>query len=299
MPDYTIYTLDLMFLGQPHSIAAFLVIGPGGPVLVETGPGSTVPALTRALSAHGVQPADVRDVLVTHIHLDHAGAAGWWACQGARVHVHHVGAPHLIDPSRLLASALRIYGEHMERLWGEFLAVPEDRLHVLHDGDVIEAGGMRFVAHDTPGHARHHMLYQLGDEAFTGDLAGIRLAGAPLVRMPTPPPEFDLEAWLASIARVRALKLRRLHLTHFAAVDAVDAHWDEVERQLNENTALAHAALPRGREAVIEALSARDAERMAHAALDDSARAGYANVGPMGMAADGIIRYWQKKERTA
>ena len=124
MPTLDIQPLDLNFLGHPRTIASFLVRGPGGPVLVETGPGSTVPALQAALAQHCLQPADIHDVLLTHIHLDHAGAAGWWARQGAIIHVHHVGAPHLAQPERLLISARRIYGNQMDALWGEFLPVP-------------------------------------------------------------------------------------------------------------------------------------------------------------------------------
>src|SRR5262245_24856094 len=152
----TIHVLDLRFRGAPHGIAAFVVLGPDGTVLVETGPGSTLATLHAELARVGLQSSDIRDVLVTHIHLDHAGAAGWWAQHGARVHVHHIGAPHLIDPERLLASAGRIYGEAMGELWGQFLPAPAHKVFAHHDGDVILAGGLRFVAHDTPGHARHH-----------------------------------------------------------------------------------------------------------------------------------------------
>ena len=123
-----IETIDLGFRGTPRVIAAFLILGPQAPVLIETGPGSTLPTLLEGLERLGVSPVDVRDVLVTHIHLDHAGAAGWWARQGARVHVHPVGAPHLVDPARLLASSKRIYGEAMDSLWGEVLPAPADRV---------------------------------------------------------------------------------------------------------------------------------------------------------------------------
>jgi glyoxylase-like metal-dependent hydrolase (beta-lactamase superfamily II) len=297
MPSFQIHPLDLHFQNSPEAIAAYLVIGPGGPVLVETGPGSTVPTLERELARFGLTPADVRDVLVTHIHLDHAGAAGWWARQGARIHVHHVGAPHLIDPSKLLASAQRIYGEMMQPLWGEFLAVPADQIHALNDDDVVEAGGLKFIALDTPGHARHHMLYQLDEVAFTGDLAGIRLSGRPYVRMPTPPPEFDLEAWQASITRVRALKFTRLYLTHFGSVDDVDAHWAKVEALLAQVVERVGGELKReaGREVVIARFTEWEEARQNNAGLDVEARARYAGIGPIGMSVDGVIRYWSKR----
>jgi glyoxylase-like metal-dependent hydrolase (beta-lactamase superfamily II) len=296
MPSYQIHTLDLNFQGSPEAIASFLVLGPGGPVLVETGPGSTLPALRGGLAAHGLAPADIKDVLVTHIHLDHAGAAGWWAVQGARVHVHHLGAPHLIDPSRLLASARRIYGDEMDALWGEFLAAPAANVRALHDGDTIEAGGLRFAALDTPGHARHHMLFRLEDLAFTGDLAGIRLAGRPHLRLPTPPPEFDLPAWLASLRRVRTEPFSRLYLTHFGPVDDVQAHWDNVERLLPVYVDFVRRELAEGadRDTLVARFTEHEEARQAADGLDAVARERYAAIGPAGMAVDGLIRYWTK-----
>ena len=297
MPPFQIHPLDLNFLGSPEAIAAYLVLGPGGPVLVECGPGSTLTALQAGLQRLGFAPADVRDVLVTHIHLDHAGAAGWWAGQGARVHVHHIGAPHLLDPSKLLASAQRIYGEMMQPLWGEFLPVPAGRLRAHHGGEVIEAGGLRFIAHDTPGHANHHFVYQLDDVAFTGDLAGIRLSGRPYVRMPTPPPEFDLAAWLASLARIRALPLTRLYLTHFSAVDDIEQHWAQVETLLKTVTAEVGQRLMDGanRDSIIAQMNDLEDSRQIAEGLDEEARQRYSNVGPVGMSVDGIIRYWKKQ----
>jgi glyoxylase-like metal-dependent hydrolase (beta-lactamase superfamily II) len=301
MPSIPIHPIDLHFQGSPEAIAAYLVIGPEGPVLVETGPGSSLPALQDGLAQHGVRPADIRDVLVTHIHLDHAGAAGWWARQGARIHVHQVGAPHLIDPERLLASARRIYGDAMDSLWGEFLASPAEKVHGLRDGDVVEAGGLHFTAFDTPGHARHHMLYRLEDVAFTGDLAGIRLGGRPYLRLPTPPPEFDLPAWLASLDRARAEKFSRLYLTHFGVVDDVEGHWAEVESRLHEYTDFAGRELARGaeRDVILAAFEAREAARQAAAGLSLADRERYAAIGPAGMSVDGLLRYWNRSASPA
>ena len=198
-----IETLDLDFGRTPETIASFLVFGPDGPVLVESGPASTLPNLLTRLQEHGVTPADVRHVLVTHIHLDHAGAAGWWAQQGATVYVHPNGARHLIDPSKLLASAERIYQERMDELWGRTVPAPEDRVVIVEGDTTIEAAGLEFVAIDTPGHARHHHVYRLGDVAFTGDAAGVRLGERHWIDLPGPPPEFDLEAWKETLNRLR------------------------------------------------------------------------------------------------
>lgn len=292
-----IHTLDLHFQGAPEAIAAFLIIGPEGPVLIETGPGSTLQTLQRELARLGLTPGDLRDVLLTHIHLDHGGAAGWWARQGARIHVHPVGAPHLIDPSRLLSSAERIYGDQMMPLWGEYLASPAEQVHAHRDGDVIRAGGLDIIAWDTPGHARHHFVYELDGVAFTGDLAGIRIAGRPHTRLPTPPPEFEREAWLASVGRMRARNFKRLYLTHFGAVDDVAAHWEHVEHLVNESAEQARAELERGadREAIIARFTEQEDARMAAAGLTPDDMAHYSSVGPVGMSVDGLLRYWKKR----
>jgi len=297
MPAYTIHTLDLHFQGLPETVAAFLVIGPTGPVLVESGPGSTLPRLTSELARFGVQPADVRDVLLTHIHLDHGGAAGWWAQQGAQIHVHHFGAPHLVDPSKLLASAQRIYGDLMQPLWGDYLASPVERVHAVRDGEVIEAGGLRFTALDTPGHARHHLVYQLDDVAFTGDLAGIRLSGRPHVRLPTPPPEFDLAEWQASLDKVRARNFQRLYLTHFGAVDDAAAHWEQLAALLPLYPAFVKAVLEQNveREALLEQFKQWELKRMQADGLSAADMRLYTLAGPLEMSADGLTRYWKKK----
>ena len=138
MAKTSIITLDLNFQGKTQAIASYLIRHSGGAVLIESGPGSTLAGLQAGLAANGLRVSDVTHVLLTHIHLDHAGAAGWWARQGARIHVHPIGAPHLIVPDKLLASATRIYGDMMDQLWGEFLAVPEDRLVVQRDNDLID-----------------------------------------------------------------------------------------------------------------------------------------------------------------
>jgi glyoxylase-like metal-dependent hydrolase (beta-lactamase superfamily II) len=292
-----IHTLDLFFQGRPRGIASFLVIGPGGPVLVESGPGSTLPALERALAEHGLAPADVRHVLLTHIHLDHAGAAGWWARQGAMVYVHQIGAPHLIDPARLLSSAQRIYGDQMEALWGELLPAPAECVRALGDGDVVEAAGLRFTAHDTPGHARHHLVYQLDDIAFAGDLGGIRMGGSDYIRAPTPPPEFDLEAWLASIERMRALDFQRLYLTHFGPLDEVAEHWKRVSALVAEYAERVRAGLAAGqdREAIVAGFETWERDRLQALTVDPALWPTLTGLGPIGMSVDGILRYWHKR----
>lgn len=296
-PSFEVHTLDLQFQGAPHAIAAFLIFGPAGVVLIETGPGSTLGALQSELARLGVQPSDVADVLLTHIHLDHAGAAGWWAQHGARVHVHHLGAPHLIDPGRLLNSAQRIYGDAMDTLWGQFLPAPAHRVYALHDQAVVEAGGLRFIAHDTPGHARHHLVYQLDDLGFVGDLAGVRLPDHDHVRLPTPPPEFELEAWLDSAARMRALALSRIHLTHFGPVDSVAEHWDTVLDLVPRYAERVRAGLAAGvdRDALVTDMQAWEEARFVAGQVPEPLWPIYAGIGPASMSLDGVLRYWKKK----
>lgn len=297
VPSFDVHPLDLNFLGHPQTIASFLVRGPGGPLLIETGPGSTLPALHSGLAGFGLTPADIHDVLLTHIHLDHAGAAGWLARQGATIHVHHVGAPHMAQPDRLLTSARRIYGDLMDPLWGEFLPVPEGQLRPLHDGDAVVAGGLRFTALDTPGHANHHLVYRLGDIGFAGDLGGIKRPHVGHVRLPTPPPEFDRAAWLASIDRVRGLGLARLYLTHFGPVDDLDTHLSVVAGLVREYSDQVRKLLDRGanRETILTEFTAWEQRRLETDGVPADQWPIYADIGPAGMTVDGLMRYWQKQ----
>lgn len=292
-----IETLDLGFSGIAEVIAAFLVFGPEGPVLVESGPGSTLPTLVARLAEHGVSPEEVRHVLVTHIHLDHAGAAGWWAEQGATIYVHAVGAPHLIDPAKLLASAERIYGERMETLWGETLPAAAEHVVAVEDGQGIEANGLRFFALSTPGHARHHLVYRLGDVAFVGDAAGIRIGERSWIDLPAPPPEFDLEAWKESLARLRREPLATIYRTHFGPTKDVDRQLDRFEALLEEAAVSVRQMMEDGlaREEMIERFSELMRRRAEELGIESPAFRAYELANPRTMSIDGIARYWRKR----
>jgi glyoxylase-like metal-dependent hydrolase (beta-lactamase superfamily II) len=218
-----VHTIDLKFQGIQGVIAAYAVPHSGGVSLVECGPGSTLAALQAGLSDLGYAVTDVSDVLLTHIHLDHAGSAGWWAQQGARIHVHPNGAAHLVRPDKLLTSARRVYGDRMDQLWGDFLPVPEDRLVIHQDDESIWVGGLCFRAIDSPGHAEHHFSYLMDGDLFTGDVGGVRVGGAKLLRLPTPPPEFRPEKWHKSLHRLSGLMPKRVLPTHFGAYE--DPEW--------------------------------------------------------------------------
>ena len=292
-----IHTLDLNFQGLPNTIASYLVEGPDGPVLIETGPGSTLPNLLANLTRHGYTPADVGHVLVTHIHLDHAGAAGWLATQGATLYVHHFGARHLVDPGKLLASASRIYGDKMDSLWGEMVPAPAEQVVALYDGDQFEAGGLTFTALETPGHARHHHVFQVGSVGFAGDTAGIRLPESPFIDIPAPPPEFDREAWLVSLKRLRQIDFERIYPTHFGPVDDVADHLDRMALLVNEATEWIRAQLEAGlsRDQLVTAYENWTRERGSAAGVAAKTMKRYEMANPIYMSVDGIMRYWQKQ----
>ncbi len=291
-----IHTLDLNFCNLRHAIASYLVVGSGGPVLVETGPVSTVDTLTARLAERGFAPEDVRHVLVTHIHLDHAGAAGWWARQGAQVYVHHFGAPHLVDPSRLLASASRVYGDMLGILWGKIVPAPAARVTALQDGDRIEAGGMTFTALDAPGHARHHLVYVLDSAAFTGDAAGIRMPGSDFIHLPTPPPELDPPVWRATMGRLLEARLETIYPTHFGPVDAPVAHIEAARALLDQTVEFVGERLESGmeRDEIVKQYTAWNRERAAAQGVGGAELVRYECINPATMSADGIIRYWRK-----
>jgi glyoxylase-like metal-dependent hydrolase (beta-lactamase superfamily II) len=299
-PHPPIHTLDLKFLNFPGAIAAYLIPHAQGAVLVESGPGSTTESLQASLRAHGLEPSDISDVFLSHIHLDHAGAAGWLARQGARIHVHPAGAPHLLDPQKLLSSAQRIYGEMMEPLWGDFLPVPKDHLSVLADQQVVEVGGLRVQALDTPGHARHHFAYLCGDTCFSGDIGGVRLEGPPHLVLPMPPPEFYLEEWRGSARRSQAAYdqglFRRIAPTHFGIYADAGWHLAELGRALDEVEAWLLTVMPIDPpiEALSEGLISWAQSRYRRDGLSDEQIQIYETANPSWMSPHGLQRYWRK-----
>ena len=245
-----LWLLDLRFMGEPGVVAAYLLAGNDELALIETGPSSTLPTLRAGIRAAGFEPADLTALLVTHIHLDHSGAAGVLAreCPRATVYVHPIGAPHLADPAKLLASATRIYGGRMDELWGEVAPVPAERIVSLDDGVPVSVAGRVLTPIFTPGHASHHAAYwdAASGVAFTGDAGGVRMQGTGFVCPPTPPPELDPEAWAESIVRLRALEARRICPTHFGPFDDVEAHLDALLPELDAFLDLARTALRAG-----------------------------------------------------
>ena len=303
-PD--LFLIDHELQGVPRTIASYLLTDGDDLTLIETGPTTTMETLLGGVRAAGFDPERITRLVVTHIHLDHAGAAGalLQRLPRARLFVHRVGAPHMADPSRLISSATRIYGERMESLWGEMRPIAADRIRSLADGEVLSVAGRNVTALFTPGHATHHIAYwdEASGDLFTGDVAGVRIPGTTYVCPPTPPPDIDPEAWRASIARLQALPLQRICLTHFGPIEGPSASADHLARLLPELDAF----LALGLEAVADGKEIREPDqtsltaaihaRMADALRDDpEALAHLEWATPSYMAAMGLVRWATKR----
>jgi len=302
--QHPVYTIDLNFMGVQGAIAAYLIPHADGALLVECGPGSTIPALEKGLQQHGYEVSDISHLLLSHIHLDHAGAAGWLARSGVNVYVHPVGAPHMINPDKLLASATRIYGDKMGELWGEFLPVPPENLHTPEDGDVIEINSLRFEVLDTPGHADHHYAYIHKGICFSGDIGGVRLSDTFHLRVPMPPPEFVLEKWGSSLDRLKGIYSRdgfsSIAPTHFGVFDDAAWHLDTLHKALVNINDWMETVMPE--DPMIDTISKELTEwTRQHALIDgmpDEKIEAYELASPTWMSSYGIQRYWRKYRST-
>lgn len=293
--------IDTKMHGFEGITGTFLLRGRDRVALIETGPKSSVDNVLAGLEHEGITELDW--IVVTHIHLDHAGAAGTLAQRfpGATVAVHPVGAPHLVDPSKLWASASRIYGEGMETLWGGIDPLPEERIKIVEDGDVIDLGGRTLTALETPGHAGHHHAY-LDDQTgamFTGDALGVSPQGIDSFRPATPPPEFNLEVALASIQSIRRADPTALWLTHFGPSQAgVDEACMQAADALNQWATWVKAARESSLELddVTAAVQEEDRRELA-GRLDEEAAVRMEMTTSYRMNVSGYMRYLDKKEK--
>jgi glyoxylase-like metal-dependent hydrolase (beta-lactamase superfamily II) len=290
-----IQTLDIGFFDTTGLVASFLAPADGGFVLFDPGPASAVKNLERRVEEAGFALGDLRGVFATHVHLDHSGGAGVLSRQtGCPVYVHPAGASHLVDPeSKLLPSAERLYGDMMEPLWGTTLGVPEGQARPVVDREVVAIGGLEVVAWHTPGHAVHHVAWQIDDAVVTGDVAGVRFPGADHVLPPLPPPDINVIAWLESLATVRRLEPERLLLTHFGEFRDVDRHLDELEDRLARWTEIARRVVAEGgdREALGRELRALDEAEMDVAEVPEEAIERYRRLCPVKESSTGLYRY--------
>lgn len=292
--------IDLEFLNHSGVIASFLLGTPEEAALIETGPSSTVDTLLAALRRAGIPFDAVRHLLVTHIHLDHAGAAGTLLqlFPNASLYVHERGAPHLIDPGKLIASASRIYGSAMDRLWGRIEPVPAARVVTLHDGDHLQIAGLSFEVLYTPGHASHHVVFRnLHDGSlYTGDTAGVRMQGCSYVHPPTPPPDLDLDLWEATLDRLAALHAPVFYATHYGRCEGTDAQLQELRSRLRSWEQFVLAALRQGDEpeAIAAELRRRGREEVLNGADEETVRR-YEVASAYRMNVSGFERYLRKR----
>jgi glyoxylase-like metal-dependent hydrolase (beta-lactamase superfamily II) len=273
--------IDLLHGGAARTIGAYLLEAPEGLSLFDCGPSSCIPALEAGLAERGVALADVGHLLLSHIHLDHAGAAGSLVRKhpGLQVWVSEVGAPHLVDPLRLERSARRLYGDSFDGLWGELAPVPEENVHVAEG----RAAGLDVFA--APGHASHHVCYFDGSTLYAGDAAGVRIAPSRSVLPPTPPPDLDVEAWYRTLEQIERRAPERLALIHFGLVDDVGRHLAELRARLD-------AWSKRVQEGATEA----DFVAAARADLPAEEADAYDRAMPFWQSYAGLRRYWDTRE---
>jgi len=289
-----IHTIDHNFF-RKTVIASYLIENGGEPVLIETGPDTTFHNLEKGLNEHGYSVEDIRNVFVTHIHLDHSGAAWHFAEAGAKIFVHPFGAPHLADPAKLIASAKRIYKDQMDTLWGEIRPIENEKIHEIRDGEKIMVGNIEIQAIETLGHASHHHSYLVDDLLFTGDVAGVRIDRGPVLP-PTPPPDLNVELWQESIRKILSLKPHVLYLAHFGESVDVEEHMRELEERLLIVTEWVGEKLRQGKS---EQEMASEMEKMfreilVNAGADKELIEDYELADPFWMNVPGLVRYWNK-----
>jgi glyoxylase-like metal-dependent hydrolase (beta-lactamase superfamily II) len=276
--------LDLLHAGRERAIGCYLVETRDGPALFDCGPATCVATLKQRLDEHGLALTEIRHLLLSHIHLDHAGAAGVLVREhrALRVHVSEIGAPHLIDPSRLERSARRLYGEQFDPLWGELAPVPEANVEVV-GGEVLD-----FASFPAPGHASHHVCYLAPDGTLlAGDAAGVRIQPSRFVLPPCPPPDVGVEAWHATIDEIERRAPERLALIHFGHAGDVRRHLADLRRRLDEWAAIVRRGATE-QEFVAEATAELATESPAEAEIVAAAM-------PLEQTYAGLRRYWDKR----
>jgi glyoxylase-like metal-dependent hydrolase (beta-lactamase superfamily II) len=293
-----IHLLDTNHVGFSGTVGVYVLPGDNGFALIETGPGSTLATIKQSIASLGLELSKLKAILVTHIHLDHAGAAGQLVQEtGATLYVHERGAPHLIDPSKLLASAERIYGDLMQRLWGTMVPAPKEKVVALAGGERLNIVGHDIDVIYTPGHASHHVVFLLdGETMFTGDAAAIHFAGSSVIRPALPAPEIDLETWQDSLDKMLGVKPKRLLLTHYGEVRDAEAHLRQVVERNQEWATLILEGLQKGEDAkVLE-------QRLHEISLQELVASGasaeviqrHRITSNDQMTVMGVTRYWQK-----
>lgn len=294
--------IDLRFQGHHEYIACYVLETAGGLALVDPGPSSTRPALEEGLRLAGLSLDNVTDLLLTHIHLDHAGVTGSIVRDhpDIRVHVHARGARHMTSPERLIASATRLYGDRMDTLWGEFLAVPADRMNVLEGGETLNLDGRSVLVEYTPGHASHHVSYfdARAGTAWIGDTLGIRIDNRPYVMPVAPPPDINPEGWADSHDKIRAWSPTILCPTHFGPARPAEDHIAEHEQRLYAWAALVEREVAAGLDPSVAASAfRRRVTKELHEQLGSEESVAYSAGGGIDDSWHGLARYYRKRAR--
>ncbi len=289
--------IDLEFLGYNHAIACFLVETDDGPILIETGPHSTLPNIEKALAAKSYTLKDIQHVFLSHIHLDHAGAAWCFAEHGANIYLHPFGEKHMADPSKLMNSAGRIYKDQMEMLWGQMHPIPNEQLKTMTHGQKVQIGKHTLTAWHTPGHAVHHIAWQLDDKIlFAGDVAGVKILGG-IVVPPCPPPDINVEDWQESIALIQDLNLEKMYLTHYGEVTNIDEHLTQLEENLLSwaNWIKPHWEAGSDPKTVTPLFQEFTKKQLLDFGVPKENLYKYEAANPSWMSVTGLLRYWRKK----
>jgi glyoxylase-like metal-dependent hydrolase (beta-lactamase superfamily II) len=293
-----LWQISLPFQHEEEIVGTYLLAGNDELALIDPGPSSTLEAVFAGVQEAGFDLQALTHILLTHIHLDHAGGAGSLARRipGARVLVQLLGAPHLLDTGKLIASAQRIYGERMQTLWGAIESVPAEQVQTLTGNETLHVAGRRLEVRYTPGHAVHHVIFfdAHSGELFAGDVAGVRLPGISVVRPPTPPPDLDLQAWSASLDLIQRLRPDVLYLGHYGAVTDIQAHISSLREHLYGWGDLVLQAMNEGKseEEITTLLIARTTPELSRASRTSHDAVRYEIASNYPMTVQGYMRYW-------
>ena len=292
------HIIDLNFLGVPDANASYLLETSAGPVLIESGPYSTFNKLQNGIESLGYQIKDIQHLFLSHIHFDHAGAAWAFAENGATIYVHPLGAPHLSYPERLVESARRIYKDQMDSLWGAMNPIPKEQIISIEDKQEIIVGETTFKAWHTPGHAVHHIAWQMGDEMMAGDVAGVTINNG-IVVPPCPPPDINIEDWVNSINILRSLNLKTIYISHFGKVTNIEEHLNQLEETLWDWSKWmkphfeAGTSIPEIAPLFVKYVNTQ----MLAKGMSKEEVAKYELSNPSWMNVAGLLRYWKKKSK--
>lgn len=292
--------IDLNFLGQQSGIAAFVISSNEGPILVETGPHSTLPILEAGLNDLGYEVKDVKHVFITHIHLDHAGAAWCFAEHGAKVYLHPFGVRHMHQPEKLLISAKRIYKEAMDTLWGTLKPIPRGQLQSMEHGTSVLVGEHTFTAWHSPGHAKHHIAWQVGQILFTGDVAGVCINHGPVIP-PCPPPDIDIEAWFNSLDIIESIEeVSTYFLTHFGKITDTRSHVNKLRKGIEAYAGFTKTLYDehKSNDDLLPSFQSFVQNYLTTHGLPAKDAMAYEAANPSNMSLDGLMRYWKTKQGT-